>query len=94
MDPAAIDKCQDLIGYRFGDRDLLALALTHSSVAPTRTQSNERLEFLGDAVLGVVVCEQLYQQCQDLMEGEMTKIKSTAVSRQTCAEIADELGLP
>lgn len=93
MDPAVIDKCQDMIGYRFSDPDLLALALTHSSVAPVRTGSNERLEFLGDAVLGMVVCERLFLQCEDLMEGDMTKIKSTAVSRQTCARIADQLGI-
>jgi ribonuclease III len=69
------------------------LALTHASVAPTRVQSNERLEFLGDSILGVVVCSTLYERHSELMEGEMTRIKSAVVSRQTCAQVAERLGL-
>ncbi len=93
MEQAALDKCQKVIGYIFADQQLLAKALTHSSVAPTRVHSNERLEFLGDAVLGLVVCHHLYDHAEELMEGEMTKIKSVVVSRQICAIIAEELGL-
>jgi len=88
-----LQTCQDLIGYEFRDAQLLALALTHASVAATRTESNERLEFLGDAVLGVTVCHDLYERDPALQEGEMTKIKSSVVSRQTCAAVAEELGL-
>lgn len=93
MEQTALEKCQDLIKYHFTDPGLLELALTHASVAPTRVQSNERLEFLGDAVLGLVVCHQLYIDCREAMEGDMTKIKSSVVSRQTCAVIADEIGV-
>ncbi len=93
MDFTALHKCEELIGYRFKDPEILSLALTHASVAPTRLQSNERLEFLGDAVLGLVVCDELYRECASSMEGDMTKIKSAVVSRQTCAEIAEGLGV-
>jgi ribonuclease-3 len=93
VDASILDRCQEIIDYRFSSLALLEQALTHSSVAPTRMDSNERMEFLGDAVLGLVVCDRLYAQCEDLMEGEMTKIKSSVVSRQTCAAVADELGL-
>jgi hypothetical protein len=55
--------------------------------------SNERLEFLGDAILGFVVCEMLFQQFPQYLEGELTKIKSVVVSRQTCAKISEALGL-
>lgn len=93
MDQAASKQCEELIGYRFRDLSLLAQALTHASVAPTRAQSNERLEFLGDSVLALVVCQDLYQREGDLPEGEMTKIKSAVVSRVTCAAIAEGLGI-
>ncbi len=93
MDPKDIRSAEKLLGHRFSDRALLAQALTHASVADSRLESNERLEFLGDAVLGVVVCEYLYENYADLLEGELTKIKSSVVSRRTCAEIAAELGL-
>ncbi len=85
-----IETCQKMLGYTFKDPDLLTRALTHSSVAPTRSQSNERMEFLGDAVLGMVVCQKLYEHDDQLSEGDMTKIKSLVVSRQTCAEVAEE----
>ena len=55
--------------------------------------SNERLEFLGDAILGAVVCEMLYCQYPEYLEGDLTKIKSVVVSRQTCAKISEALGL-
>jgi ribonuclease-3 len=93
VDVSAIDRCQEAIGYSFQDPDLLALALTHSSVASTRLESNERMEFLGDAVLGLVVCQELYERYEDLQEGQMTKIKSTVVSRRTCAIIIEETGI-
>ncbi len=81
------------IGHTFKDPGLLVRALTHASVAEQRVDSNERMEFLGDSVLGLIVSERIYHRYPDLLEGEMTKIKSTAVSRQTCAQIARNLGL-
>jgi len=89
----ALKRCQELIGYSFKEPGLLSLALTHASLALSRVDSNERLEFLGDAVLGLAVCQDLYERFGDLLEGEMTKIKSSVVSRRTCAVIAEELGI-
>jgi len=90
---AAIEQCQKIIGHEFADPQLLITALTHASVASTRAKSNERLEFLGDAVLGLVVCHELYDHADELLEGEMTRIKSAVVSRQTCAAVAEGLGI-
>jgi len=88
-----LERIQELLGRRFRDVSLLADALTHASIASSRTRSNERLEFLGDAVLALLVCERLYHKQPAMLEGEMTKIKSAAVSRRTCAQIARALGL-
>lgn len=90
---SALDVCQERIRYRFRNPDLLAAALTHSSRANHRRESNERLEFLGDAVLGLVVCHALYERLPNAMEGELTKIKSAVVSRRVCARVATSLGL-
>ncbi|HEX4613454.1 MAG TPA: ribonuclease III domain-containing protein, partial [Urbifossiella sp.] len=65
---AILDDCQTAIGYRFLRPELLRAALTHTSGANTRAASNERLEFLGDSVLGLVTCEQLYQRFPDYQE--------------------------
>jgi ribonuclease III len=89
----ALDDCQDAIGYRFRDPALLQAALTHTSGANTRLGSNERLEFLGDSVLGLVTCEVLFEKYPDYQEGEMTKVKSVVVSRKTCGKFSQELGL-
>jgi ribonuclease-3 len=88
-----LDECQNAIGYHFKQPELLRAALTHASGANTRLASNERLEFLGDAVLGLVCCEQLYLRFPDYQEGEMTKVKSVVVSRRTCARISRALNL-
>lgn len=93
LQPEHYEMAQQRLGYRFSDPSLLSRAFTHASIAETRRDSNERMEFLGDAVLGLVCCELIYLLFPDLLEGEMTKIKSTVVSRQTCALIARELGL-
>jgi len=90
---AELEKCERRIGYVFQDKNLLTSALTHASGAQHRLASNERLEFLGDAILGAVVCELLYVQYPDYLEGDLTKIKSVVVSRQTCAKISEALGL-
>lgn len=80
--------CETRIGYQFRDRALLRRCLTHSSSAETRLDSNERLEFLGDAVLGLVIVEYLFQLFPDQREGQLTQMKSWLVSRQTCARVA------
>jgi ribonuclease III len=81
------------IGYAFHDRSLLSRAMVHASIASSRLESNERLEFLGDAILGMVICDYLFRTFPGALEGELTKIKSNVVSRRTCAEIALEIGL-
>ncbi|MFI5403819.1 MAG: ribonuclease III family protein, partial [Planctomycetota bacterium] len=77
--------------HEFQDRDLLELALTHSSLGSSR--DNERLEFLGDAALDLVVAEDLFRTHRDLAEGELTELKASVVSRKTLAEAATALGL-
>src|SRR5437764_9486399 len=86
-------ECQAAIGYRFRQPELLRSALTHTSGANTRLASNERMEFLGDAVLGLVCCEQLYIRYPEYQEGDMTKVKSAVVSRRVCAKISKKLHL-
>jgi ribonuclease III len=93
MNQIELDEAERLIGYHFNDPALLKRALTHASLADSRLDSNERLEFLGDSVLGLVICQYLFENFTDLLEGEMTKIKSMVVSRQLCAQIAEQLGL-
>jgi ribonuclease-3 len=93
LSPCDLESCQQQLGYRFSDPQLLEAALKHASGVSHRLASNERMEFLGDAILGLVVCEQLYLQYPDYLEGEMTKIKSAVVSRETCARISESMGL-
>ena len=88
-----IERTEQIIGYRFENEELLREALTHSSVADDHLASNERMEFLGDAVLGFVVCENLFSTYTELREGDLTKIKSAVVSRKVCAQISDQIGL-
>ena len=90
---ALLAECEQRIGYVFKDKALLQAALTHASGAEHRLASNERLEFLGDAILGAVVCELLFQQYPEYLEGDLTRIKSIVVSRQTCAKISEALGM-
>lgn len=91
--PAVLEACQAKVGYQFHDLRLLEAALTHASGVQDRLSSNERMEFLGDAILGMVVCERLYHQYPEYSEGELTKIKSVVVSRDTCARLSDGLSL-
>ncbi len=93
MSDDALERCQEAIGYVFKDRSLLKAALTHASIANDRLESNERLEFLGDSILGMVVCRYLFDRYPEYLEGELTKVKSAVVSGKTCAEISQQLGL-
>lgn len=90
----SLESCQKCIGYTFQDPQVLQSALNHASAMDHRGQSNERLEFLGDAVLGLVICQELFERFPKSQEGELTKIKSAVVSRRTCADVADRLTLP
>lgn len=87
---------QDRLALRFGDESLLLLALTHSSWAnehPGEEGSNERLEFLGDAVLGLVVAERLYERFPDVEEGLLTLWRAHLVQGPTLARAAARLDL-
>jgi ribonuclease-3 len=86
-------ECQEILGYRFGNLTWLQEALRHASGADHRLASNERLEFLGDAILGAIVCDMLFRKFPDYLEGDLTKIKSVVVSRRTCAKISARLGM-
>jgi ribonuclease III len=93
VSPEVQQMAEKILGYPFKNADLLKEALTHASIADNRLQSNERMEFLGDAVLDLIVCEALYLRFPEYLEGDLTKIKSAVVSRRTCAEVSNETGL-
>ncbi len=83
------------LGHSFADRSLLVQALSHRSWCGEHpgTDSNERLEFLGDAVLGLVVAEESYAAYPELPEGKLAKIRAAVVNAHVLAEVAVELGL-
>jgi ribonuclease-3 len=91
----AIATLQTRLGYRFQDKDLLELALTHASVAEgaRRMADNERLEFLGDRVLGLMIAEILMESFPEASEGELSRRFHTLVSREACAGVAQALEL-
>jgi ribonuclease III len=89
-------RLQERLGYSFADPQLLALALRHESSANESEEfqlSNERLEFLGDSVLGLVVCDFLYRYYPDLPEGRLAQMKATLVSTEHLADKARDLEL-
>jgi len=94
MDKDVLHQVEQILGHEFTDQALIAKAFTHSSAVDNRLDSNERLEFLGDAVLSLVICQSLFEKFREYPEGELTKMKSTLVSRGTCAQVARRMGLP
>jgi ribonuclease-3 len=88
-----VRECEERLGYRFRDPQLLLQALTHSSIKTPDNPSNERLEFLGDSVLGLVMTEFLYNFFQERDEGELTQIKSVVVSTTALADESERLHL-
>jgi len=94
-DRPTLEQAESVLGYRFQQRSLLASALTHPSALIEGAQAldYERLEFLGDAVLGLVVVEEIYRRFPELPEGEMTKLKIHLVSGRSLVEAAERLGL-
>jgi len=93
MDKETLQQLEQTISYKFSDKSLLAQALTHSSAVDNRLLSNERLEFLGDAVLAVVICQNLFERFSTYLEGDLTKVKSMLVSRGSCARLSRQLRL-
>ncbi len=88
-----LDELEAKLAYRFRDRELLALALCHSSTRQAGLPSNERLEFLGDTVLGFLVSLYLYESRPKLPEGELTRLRTRVVSRPALHEAARKVGL-
>ena len=88
---------EEKIGYSFRDAELLTNALTHSSYANENRgrscESNERLEFLGDSVLGLVVADALYRRFPGLPEGRMTRLRAQLVCEESLHHVAAQLGL-
>ncbi len=91
------DELERKLGYNFRNTVYLELALTHRSHLRANessiTQSYERLEFLGDSVLGLVVAEELYQKHPDMTEGDLTKSKSLLVNKKVLAHVGNKMGL-
>ena len=91
-----MDALEEKLGYRFEDQELLVQAMTHPSIAAERRdvgEDNQRLEFLGDAVLQLILTEHLYRLLPDQAEGRLTKMRASLVSRHALAEYAERLGL-
>ena len=92
-----IKDLETAIGYRFHNISLLQNALTHSSYANERWHnsllSNERLEFLGDSVLGMLVADYLYRTFPDRPEGELTRMRADMVCERALAVVAGQIGL-
>ena len=92
-----IKDLEEAIGYRFHNISLLQNALTHSSFANERWHnsllSNERLEFLGDSILGMLVAEYLYRSFPDRPEGELTRMRADMVCEKTLAGVAGRIHL-
>jgi len=93
FDQKVLRGVERMLQHRFKNASLLETALTHASVGPEEPMHNERLEFLGDAILGMVICHHLYLRFPEVREGELTRIKSSVVSRRTLARLARKLGL-
>ncbi|MBI2192194.1 MAG: ribonuclease III [Planctomycetes bacterium] len=87
------EACEAILKHSFRNLQLLEKALTHSSSKSSTAESNERMEFLGDAILGMIISEYLYQNFPDSSEGDLTRIKSVVVSRTILAQSAKVLQL-
>ncbi|MCZ6571990.1 MAG: ribonuclease III [Planctomycetota bacterium] len=93
MEQDRIADLEVLLGFTFRDKSYLLNALSHSSIKSEEVPSNERMEFLGDAVLGLILSEALYRRFPNEDEGVLTRIKSHAVSRATLERIAAAMAL-
>jgi ribonuclease III len=92
--PDASETLEQRLGYRFSDRSLYETALTHSSAADgDAAADNERLEFLGDRVLALIMVEELYRRLGAAREGELARRLNALVRKETCAEVARSLGV-
>lgn len=92
-DNQSLERCQELLGYRFKDESILIQALTHASSNSNGAPDNERMEFLGDAVVGIVVCDHLFRAYPQYHEGQLTRMKSAIVSRSALGRVAYDMGM-
>jgi ribonuclease III len=91
-----MDELQKKLNYRFKNRDLLRAALTHKSYnegGKNRGADNERLEFLGDSVIGMVITDHIYRRCRDNNEGDLAKMRAHLVSSNLLFKVAKTIGL-
>jgi len=88
---AGLIALQKRLQHQFSDESLLMRAVTHRSFS---ADHNERLEFLGDAVLGVVVADMLYQRLKNLPEGDLSRVRANLVKQDTLHQLSESLGLP
>ncbi len=89
-----MNNAQQKIGYRFRDATLLRQALTHSSYAnECKTESNERLEFLGDSVLSIIISEYIFKRLSNVDEGRLSKFRATLVCEQSLYEVSKRISL-
>lgn len=87
-------KTEELIGHKYSDRSLLETALTHSSYANEyKISSNERLEFLGDSVLSIIISDYIFRTKSNVNEGDLTKLRATLVCEQSLDEVAKKISL-
>lgn len=95
MHAVRLDRAQSILGHVFTDRELLCQALTHPSASEEKDPSAyyERLEFLGDSVVGFIIAEEVYRRYPHLTEGGMTRIKTSVVSGATLTSVARSIGL-
>lgn len=92
-----MEKLEEKLGYKFKNRAFLATALTHSSYAnehrKSKIECNERLEFLGDSILGMITAEYLFRNEPGMPEGKMTRLRAELVCERSLVEVADQLEL-
>src|SRR5579885_2469398 len=94
----SLERLQERLGYTFGDRAILLQALTHTSYGheflqnkPIALRDNERLEFLGDAILDVVVSDILLESFPNANEGQLSKMRAAVVNEKTLAQVASAI---
>ena len=97
LEPEQLDEVEDALDIKFSDRKVLILALTHQSYANEHPEvppvSNERLEFLGDSIVGMIVADRMFTGAPDLPEGDLTVRRSQVIRRETLALAAKSIGL-
>ncbi len=93
MNKHRLEVCQEHLRYAFKQPEILHVALTHKSAAVTASCSNERLEFLGDSFLGLVISTLVYHRFPQLQEGALSMIRAEVVSRRSCTRLAKDLHL-